>query len=155
MSKARILIVEDEAIVAEDLSQMLARLGYDIAGVTGSGSGAVELARERRPDLVLMDIRLQGGMDGVEVAQAIHRDGAVPIIYLTAHADAATLERAKVTEPFGYLLKPFDERQLESHIQTALYKHQAEERVRQEREWLQVTLHSIGDGVIRRMRPAR
>jgi two-component system, cell cycle sensor histidine kinase and response regulator CckA len=148
MSKASILIVEDEAIVAKDLSQKLARLGYDIAGVTGGGAEAVDLAREHRPDLVLMDIRLQGGMDGVEAAQAIHRDRAVPVIYLTAHADAATLERAKLTEPFGYILKPFEERQLESHIQMALYRHQAEERVRQEREWLRVTLHSIGDGVI-------
>jgi two-component system, cell cycle sensor histidine kinase and response regulator CckA len=148
MSKARILIVEDEAIVAADLSQKLARLGYEIAGVTGGGPEAVQLARERRPDLVLMDIRLQGEMDGVEATQAIGRDSAVPVIYLTAHADPATLERAKVTEPFGYILKPFDELQLGTHIQMALYKHQAEKRVRLEREWLQVTLHSIGDGVI-------
>jgi two-component system, cell cycle sensor histidine kinase and response regulator CckA len=148
MSKAKILIVEDEAIVAKDLSQKLERLGYHIAGVTGRGSEAVEFAREHRPDLVLMDIRLQGAMDGVEAVETIHRDYAVPIIYLTAHSDPATLERAKVTEPFGYLLKPFDELQLGTHIQMALYKHQAEEKVRQQREWLQVTLHSIGDAVI-------
>jgi CheY-like chemotaxis protein len=131
MTKAKILIVEDEAVVAEDLSRKLERLGYEIVGVTGRGAEAVELAREHRLDLVLMDIRLQGGMNGVEAAQAIQREGAVPVIYLTAHSDPATLERAKVTEPFGYILKPFDVVQLETHIQMALYKHRAEEQLRQ------------------------
>jgi two-component system, cell cycle sensor histidine kinase and response regulator CckA len=148
MSKAKILIVEDEAIVAEDLSQKLERLGYSIVGVTGQGPEAVELAREQRPELVLMDIRLRGEMNGVEAAEAIHHDSSVPVIYLTAHSDPATLERAKLTEPFGYILKPFDERQLETHIEMALYRHQAEQKVHQQREWLDVTLRSIGDGVM-------
>jgi len=148
MPKARILIAEDEAIVAEDLFRKLGHLGYKICGVTASGEEAVALARERRPDLVLMDIRLQGPMDGIEAAQIIRQECSIAVIYLTAHADSATLQRAKLTEPFGYILKPFEEPDLEAHIQVALYKHQAEQDVRRQREWLQVTVQSIGDGVI-------
>ena len=92
----------------------------------GRGEEAVSLARELRPDLVLMDIRLAGPMDGVEAAEIIRRECDLPVIYLTAHSDRATLERAKLTEPFGYLLKPFEELDLETHIAMALYKHRAE-----------------------------
>ena len=87
-----------------------------------------------------MDIRLKGRMDGVEAAERIRRECDVPVIYLTAHSDSATLQRAKLTEPFGYILKPFEERELETHIEMALYKHQAERKLRQQREWLRVTL---------------
>ncbi len=148
MPKASILIVEDEAIVAEDLSRKLSSLGYEVTGVTPSGEESVVLTRGRRPDLVLMDIRLKGKMDGVEAAQVIRRECDIPVIYLTAHSDAATLQRAKVTEPFGYILKPFETPQVETQIQTALYKHQAEREVQRQREWLRVTLQSIGDAVI-------
>jgi PAS domain S-box-containing protein len=148
MSKGRILIVEDEAIVAEDLRRKLGRLDYAVCGWTGSGEEAVALARKGGPDLVLMDIRLEAGMDGVEAAQRIRQECDVPVVYLTAHSDPTTLQRAKLTEPYGYILKPFETRELESHIQIALYKHQAEAEVRRQREWLQVTLQSIGDGVI-------
>jgi PAS domain S-box-containing protein len=148
MSKGSILIVEDEAIVAEDLSRKLSRLGYDVVGVTASGEESVARARERRPDLVLMDIRLEGQMDGVDAAQVIRRESDIPVIYLTAHSDSATLQRAKVTEPFGYILKPFETPQLETQIQMALYKHQTEREMHRQREWLRVTLHSIGDAVI-------
>ncbi len=148
MPKATILIVEDEAIVAEDLSQKLGRLGYEVRGITARGEEAVALARERRPDLVLMDIRLQGAMDGVEAAEHIRRECAVPVIFLTAHSDRETLERAKLAEPFGYILKPFEELELETHIEMALYKHQAEQALRRHREWLRVTLSSIGDAVL-------
>ncbi len=148
MSKGRILIVEDEAIVAEDLRRKLGRLDYEVCGLTGSGDEAVALARERRPDLVLMDVRLEGETDGVEAAQRMRLEHDLPVVYLTAHSDPATLQRAKVTEPYGYILKPFETRELESHIQIALYKHQAEAEVRRQREWLQVTLRSIGDAVI-------
>ncbi len=148
MPKASILIVEDEAIVAEDLSQKLGRLGYEVCGITASGAQAVQLARERRPDLVLMDIRLRGRMDGVAAAQIIRRECDLAVIYLTAHSDPATLHRAKLSEPFGYILKPFEELELETHIQMALHKHQAEHELRQQQQWLRVTLDSIGDGVI-------
>jgi DNA-binding NtrC family response regulator len=126
MSKATILIVEDEAIIAKDLSQQLTCLGYEVLGITAAGEEAVTLARERRPDVVLMDIRLQGRMDGIKAAEAIGRDGKAPVIYLTAHSDSVTLQRAKLTGPFGYILKPFEERELETQIEIALYKHKLE-----------------------------
>ena len=148
MSKASILIVEDEALVAEDLSEKLVRLGYEVSGLTARGEEAVALARERRPGLVLMDIRLKGPMDGVEAARAIGQECDIPVIYLTAHSDPATLDRAKQTEAFGYILKPFEAPDLETHIQIALYKHRADQKVREQREWLEVTLRSIGDAVI-------
>jgi PAS domain S-box-containing protein len=138
MSKATILIVEDEAIVAADLAGMLRRLGYEISGTTGRGEEATSLARERRPDLVLMDIRLAGAMDGVEAADIIHREFDLPVIFLTAHSDKATLERAKLSEPFGYLLKPFEELGLETHIEMALYKHRAERKLRQAHDELEL-----------------
>ncbi|MGO8675262.1 MAG: response regulator [Limisphaerales bacterium] len=148
MPKPAILIVEDEAIVAEDLAQKLGRLGYEIRGTTARGEAAVALARDLRPDLVLMDIRLQGAMDGVEAAARIRSECALPVIFLTAHSDQATLQRAKLTEPFGYILKPFEELELQTHIEMALYKHQVDQELRRQREWLRVTLTSIGDGVL-------
>jgi PAS domain S-box-containing protein len=148
MSKATILIVEDEAIVAEDLAGKLRRLDYEIAGIASEGEEAVALAFGERPQLVLMDISLDGAMDGIRAAEAIRRQHGVPVIYLTAHSDPATLARAKITDPFGYILKPFDERDLAAQIELALYKHQADRQLRQQREWLRVTLTSIGDAVI-------
>lgn len=148
MSKGTILIVEDEAIVAEDLSHKLRSLGYVISGTTARGKDAVAMAHEKHPDLVLMDIRLQGTMDGVEAAGLIRQQCCIPVIFLTAHSDQATLQRAKLTEPFGYLLKPFEEQELDPHIQMAIYKHQIEQKLREQREWLRVTLGSIGDAVI-------
>ena len=126
MGNATILIVEDEAIVAADLAGKLGRLGYEVSGTFGRGEDAINFAREQRPNLVLMDIRLAGAMDGVAAAEIIGRELNVPVIFLTAHSDRATLDRAKVTEPFGYLLKPFDDHGLEMHLEMALYKHRAE-----------------------------
>jgi PAS domain S-box-containing protein len=146
MPKATILIVEDEAIVAEDLSQKLGRLGYEVRGVTALGEEAVALARDRRPDLVLMDIRLQGRMDGVEAAELIRREGDLPVIFLTAHSDRPTLQRAKLTEPFGYILKPFEELELETHIEMALYKHQTERKLRQSEERFRTLFSTMTEG---------
>jgi hypothetical protein len=143
-----ILIVEDEAIVAADLAAKLARLGYEVAGIAASGESAVLLAEQLRPHLVLMDIRLDGPIDGIETANAIRTRLDVPIIYLTAHSDTATLHRAKLTGPFGYILKPFDDRELETQIALGLYKHGVERQLRAQHEWLRVILSSIGDGVI-------
>lgn len=137
MSKGSMLVVEDEAIVAADLASKLARLGYRISGTTALAEEAVELAREHRPDLILMDIHLAGEMDGIEAAEVIRREYDVPVIFLTAHSDRATLERAKLAEPFGYLLKPFDHLSLETHIEMALYKHRAESRLRQAHDELE------------------
>ncbi len=148
MSDATILIVEDETIVARDLANKLGRLGYTVCGSTMHGEEAIALVRERHPDLVLMDIRLKGPMDGVTAAERIRLESDVPVIYLTAHSDRVTLDRAKLTEPFGYILKPFEERDLETHIEMALYKHQIERKLRESEAWLRVTLGSIGDAVI-------
>ena len=148
MTATTILIVEDEQIVAANLSRKLARLGYTVCGSTECGEEALTLVQQHCPDLVLMDIRLAGAMDGVAAAELIRRECDVPVIYLTAHADRATLDRAKRTEPFGYILKPFDERELESHIEMALYKHQAERKLRASEARWRVTLGSIGDAVI-------
>jgi len=136
MAIPSILIVEDEAIVATDLANRLRELGYDITGTTGRGEDAVTLARERQPGLVLMDIRLAGEMDGIEAAERIQAEGGSPVIYLTAHSDRATLQRAKLTTPFGYILKPFDDRELHSHIEMALYKNQVEHKLRASEESL-------------------
>jgi PAS domain S-box-containing protein len=134
VNKTTILIVEDESIVAADLAGKLGQLGYSVAGTATRGDQAVALARERRPDLILMDIRLPGPLDGIEAAEIIRRECGLPVIYLTAYSDAATLERAKLSEPFGYLLKPFEERDLQTHIEMAVYKHRAEREIRQSRE---------------------
>lgn len=148
MAKTTILIVEDEAIVAADLASKLRQLGYEPVGTAANGEEAVSLASRLCPQLVLMDIWLQGPMDGITVAETIGRVQDTPVVYLTAHSDPATLARAKLTGPFGYILKPFDERELATQIELALYKHQTERQLRQQREWLQVTLASIGDAVI-------
>ncbi|MCX5908778.1 MAG: response regulator, partial [Deltaproteobacteria bacterium] len=111
MENTKILVVEDEGIVAKDIEKTLRDLGYIVPALASSGEEAIEKALVTRPDLVLMDIVLLGKMDGVEAAEEIRTRLGIPVVYLTAHADAATLERAKITEPFGYLLKPFQERE--------------------------------------------
>ena len=143
-----ILIVEDETIVAADLAVKLKQLGYQVAATATSGEDAVELAGRLNPGLVLMDIQLEGSWDGIEAAGRIRDRYDLPVIYLTAHSDSATLARAKVSGPSGYILKPFEERDLATQIELALYKHQADRQLREQREWLRVTLTSIGDAVI-------
>ncbi len=120
MLKHNILIVEDEAIIAKDLQLTLERLGYRVAGTTASGEVAIEMACRHLPDLVLMDIVLKGQLDGIEAAAQIRESLGIPAIYLTAYADKATMERAKLTEPLGYLLKPFEERELYTVVEAAL-----------------------------------
>ncbi len=148
MTAARILVVEDEAVVALDLRNRLTRLGYEVVGVAAKGEEAVAIAKEQRPELTLMDIRLRSEMDGIEAAEIIRTQVGLPVVYLTAHADEATVDRARVTEPFGYILKPFDERELRTVIEMALYKHRAEQRLRESERRYATTLASIGDGVI-------
>jgi two-component system, sensor histidine kinase and response regulator len=148
MTPAKILIVEDDLIVARDIQQQLSRLGHVVVGMTEHGEEAVQLALNTRPDLVLMDIRLGGEMDGIEAAQRIRDQVQVPVVYLTAYADDQTLRRARITEPFGYILKPFEDSQLRTAIEMALYKHTAENKLRQSERRYAVTLSSIGDAVI-------
>ncbi|MEA2570405.1 MAG: two-component system, cell cycle sensor histidine kinase and response regulator CckA [Acidobacteriota bacterium] len=132
ITRPRILIVEDETIVAMDIAMTLRRLGYDVAGMVVSGEAAIESARTLNPDLILMDIRIRGAMDGVEAATAIQRDRPTPVVFLTAHADADTVERSKSAAPFGYLVKPFDERALHRVVEIALHRAQMEKGAREE-----------------------
>jgi len=132
MASARILIVEDEAIIAMGLRIALRSFGYEVAAQTSSGEEAVMLAEETRPDLVLMDVTLRGEMDGIEAAGRIRERLDVPIIYLTALTDEDTLRRARETGPSDYLVKPFDERELRDAIETALRKHREGIRPRSE-----------------------
>ncbi|MEH1844039.1 MAG: EAL domain-containing protein [Nostoc sp.] len=148
MNPANILVVEDEIIVAMDIQNRLRKFGYTVLGLADSGEEAIKKAANNSLDLVLMDIHLKGNMDGVEAAQIIHNIFNVPVIYLTANADESTLERAKVTEPFGYILKPFKEKELKFTIEITLSKHQTEKKIKQNEQWLTTVLKSIGDAVI-------
>lgn len=130
MEKPAVFIVEDEAIVANDIRETLISLGYTVPGIAKSGETALEKIGQGHPDLVLMDIHLAGKMDGVEAAGKINVLFDIPVIYLTAYADKLLLERAKITEPYGYVLKPYDERELHSVIEMALYKHRIEREIK-------------------------
>ncbi len=131
MPATKILVVEDEEIVAFDIETTLKSLGYKVPGVFSSGEEALNQVGILKPDLVLMDIILAGQMDGVEAAEKIKECFDIPVAYLTAHNDLATIQRAKLSEPFGYLLKPFEERELHTTIEIALARHQAEVRIHQ------------------------
>lgn len=148
MRKARILVAEDDEIIAEDIRLALQELNYRVAGVVATAQDAIERAEETRPDLVLMDVMLGDKSDGIDAAAYIGSQLNIPIIYLTAFADEEHLARAKVTEPFGYMIKPFRDRELHSNIEMALFKHQIESQLRESEEWLMVTLSSIGEAVI-------
>jgi two-component system, response regulator PdtaR len=148
MKKAAIFIVEDEAIVAEDIRETVKKLGYSVCGIARSGEVAIEKVRETRPDLVLMDIHLAGPMDGVEAARQIYSLFKIPVIYITAHADDELLERAKVTEPYGYILKPYDERELHSVIEMAQYKHGMEQRLQERERTIRALANAIPDAMM-------
>jgi len=127
--KRRILIVEDETMIAKDIESKLRNIGYEPLPLVSSGEKAVEKAGKLRPDIILMDVVLDGKMDGIEAAGQIKTSFNIPVVYLTAYSDDSTLERAKVTDPFGYILKPFGERDLHSTIEMALYKHSNNEKL--------------------------
>lgn len=137
----KILIVEDEYITAKNLRNSLEKMGYEICGAVASGEEAITCADKERPDLVLMDIRLSGDLDGIGAAGQIREQFNIPCVYTTAFADKQTIERAKTTEPFGYILKPFSDKDIHSNIEIALYKHQAESRFRRA---LSGTIHALG-----------
>jgi len=147
-SDLRIMIVEDELIVADDIQNCLQSLGYSVVATVSSGEQSIKKAQELRPDLVLMDIILKKEMDGIEAAEIIIKNFNIPVIYLTAHSDEATINKAKITEPYGYLLKPFNERDLLTNIEIALYKHKMETKLKMSEKWLSTTLKSIGDALI-------
>lgn len=148
MKKIKILVVEDESILALDIQGYLRGFGYQVAAVADKGEIAVKLAKKHQPDLVLMDIRLKGEMDGIDAGEHIWQTLRIPVIYLTAYAEEATLERAKKTMPYGYILKPFDSRDIQTAVEIALSKHAEEIKVREKRDWLDKVLMSLGDAVI-------
>jgi DNA-binding LytR/AlgR family response regulator len=136
MEKLNIFIVEDESIVAKDIQNSLVKLGYNVVGSANNGKDAIEKITELMPDLVLMDIMIKGGMTGIEVSEKIKETMNIPVIFLTAYADEGTLSRAKITEPYGYILKPFKEIDLHSTIEMAVYKHQKDAELLKERDFL-------------------
>jgi len=134
MLKLNVLVVEDESIVSKDIQHSLKKLGYTIIGAAVTGEKAYELATTLNPDIILMDIMLKGEMNGIETVEKIKQEISVPIIYLTAYADKSTLEKAKITEPYGYIIKPFKDVDLHTTIEMALYKFSQEKKVREERD---------------------
>lgn len=146
--KKRILIVEDEVIIAEDLKRILTGLGYEVTATAASGLDALKLITQHKPDLVLMDIMLMGEMDGIEVAQCILTHFDIPVVYLTSHDNKEIVDRAIKTKPVGYISKPFTEKELYRTIEIAFHKHKAEQKLKSDAQWLFATLKCIGDGVI-------
>jgi PAS domain S-box-containing protein len=145
---ARILIVEDERITAEDLRDILTDLGYTVTASVSSGAEAIARAEETTPDLALMDIRIKGQMDGTETARILRERFNIPVIYLTAHADTATVSRAKEAQPLGYITKPFQEAELHASIEIALHKHREDVKFREKERLLASTLRAVSEGVI-------
>ncbi len=131
MSNRKILVVEDEAIIAEDIAIRLEKMGYEVVEIVASGEEALATCSRTQLDLVLMDIMLDGEMDGIEAAELIRVQFNIPVVYLSANGDDSTLERAKITEPFGYILKPFKEKELRATIEIAISRHQAEVEMQQ------------------------
>lgn len=136
----KVLVVEDEIVIAKDIKMTLEDYGYNVVGIVTTGKKALKMVEETRPDLVCMDIALDGEMDGIEAAGIINSKFGVPSIYITAHADEKILERAKKTGPFGYLMKPFQNKELHASIQMALYKHKAQKEQKKIHQNLQIAL---------------
>lgn len=146
--KYSVLVVEDEQIVALDLQERLEQLGYHVPATLATGSDAIKKALELKPALVLMDIKLKGDIDGIEAAARIHEHLDVPIVYLTAFGDEPTVRRAESTEPYGYVLKPFKERELKIALEMALFRHRVMRRLSESEAWLAATIQSVADAVI-------
>jgi len=147
-NNSKILIVEDEGVVALDLATSLKSLRYNVIGTADSARAVYAILDKEVPDLILMDIHIKGNIDGIQTAEQIRKLFDIPIIYLTAYADDDTIERAKRTGPYGYLLKPFEKRILHSTIEMALYKSNMEKKLQENEKWLNTILTSIGDAII-------
>lgn len=136
MIKTSVLIVEDENIVAKDIQHSLKKLGYEIIGTCAKGEDAMDMAESKKPDVVLMDIMLRGDVSGIEAAEYVRQKLNIPVIFLTAYADSSTLAKAKITEPHGYIIKPFKEIDLQTTIEIALYRHEKGKEMKKERDFL-------------------
>ncbi|MCZ7401196.1 MAG: response regulator [Candidatus Methanoperedens sp.] len=154
-TKKQILVVEDEIITAMDIQNRLINLGYNVPAIVCKGEEAIIKVKENKPDLVLMDINLNSEMDGIEAALKINSFSDIPIIYLTAYSDEKTLTRAKITEPYGYIEKPFKDRELHINLEIAFYKYTMEKKlkesyeiIREKNQWLAAVIESLGDAVI-------
>lgn len=128
MSEIRVLIVEDEVLIAEDIADSLNAIDYKVAGIAYSSEKALEILRKAHPDIVLLDIHIKGSMNGIEVAHIINRDYRLPFVFLTSFADKQTVEEAKKTMPYGYVVKPFSEKELFSSLEVAIYRFSVESR---------------------------
>jgi PAS domain S-box-containing protein len=148
MVRPRMLVVEDELIVGKEIEQNLKGFGYDVIGVVAVGEVAVALASEERPDLILMDIHLRGEMDGISTAREIRKVHDVPVIFLTAYSDDGTIQRATLTEPYGYLLKPYQPKELHAVVETTLMRHRAERRLKSQERHMAATLRSMHDPLV-------
>ena len=148
MAQSKILVVEDNPIIAGMVRRFLTKSGYEITGIVTTGEQAVELAGQSMPDLTIMDVQLAGAMDGITAARLIAEKFHIPTVYLTGSSDAETIARAASTEAYGYLLKPVQERDLIKTVETALSKHASESRTREHQSWLGAIFQCIGDAVI-------
>ena len=148
MEKTKIIVVEDEIIVAKDIQQTLIKLGYDVPATASNHAAALEKIEENLPDLIFMDIKLKGETDGVEIAGEIKEKYDIPVIFLTSFVDKATLDRAKVTEPYGYIVKPFNETDLRTAVELALYKHSRDKEIKKNRQFYIRTLQSLDDAFV-------
>ncbi len=145
---ARILIVEDEGIIAGHIASRLLKTGYSVAGIAESSEEALATVRDVSPDLILMDIRIKGSMDGIQTAAKVRETSDVPIIYLTAHTDQSTVNRAKMTEAFGFLTKPVHQTSLATSIEMAIHKHRADRAARAQRAWMETVLGAMADAMV-------
>jgi len=148
MSKGKILVVEDEFVTGSEIQARLSEMGYDVPAVVDNGAEAIQKTGELNPDIVVMDITLKGKMNGIEAAERIRGSYGTPVIFLTAHSDDATVTKAIRSEPFGYLIKPLDERALRTTIQMALFKHEMDEKVRRSEETIRGLLNATKDETV-------
>jgi PAS domain S-box-containing protein len=148
MSKITVVVVEDELIVAKDIQNNLIKLGYDVPATASNAAGAMEKINEIKPDLVFLDIKLKGDIDGIQIAAMIKETYNIPVIFLTSYVDKATLDRAKVTEPYGYIVKPFNESELQSTVEMALYKFKKDQETKDNKERFESALSSVDEGII-------
>ncbi len=146
--KNKILVVEDESIVALSLKRVLKNLNFEVVGTAATGENAIKKAEQHSPDLILMDIFLKGDMNGIEAAQKISSFKDIPVVFLTAYSDTEIIEKVKKTEPYGYIIKPFEDRELQVVIENALYKHKIDKKLKENEKWMTAVLKGIGDAVI-------